>query len=97
MVNNVGNSLNNIGNSISGDMNNTSNNSANSGFMGTTDDNTDGYTATRTSTAEDSTVFGIDTTTWIWIVMALAAIGIGILIYSYFAQTNSARHNNLDD
>lgn len=102
VTNNVGNSLSNIGNSVTNNTQNIENTSdnntaSNTGFMGLTDDNTDGYTATRTSTADDATVMGINSTTWIWIIMALSAVGIGILIYSYFSQTNSTHNSNLDD
>ena len=89
-INNVGNTMKDAENAIMG-------NNENTGFMGTSDDNTDGYTSARTSSTDDTSVMGLNSTTWIWLILALATVGIGILIYSYFAQTNSTHHNKLED
>lgn len=53
----------------------------------TTDNNNNGYTATRTST-DDVTVAGMTTNTWTWIIVGITGAAIGILVWSYMRQRN---------
>ena len=62
-----------------------------------TDSNSGNYTATRTSTGENnSTLFGMDSVTWVWLIMAIVAISIIALIYAYSTTMNSSNHYNRD-
>ena len=53
----------------------------------TTDNNNNGYTATRTS-ADDVRVAGMTTNTWTWIIVGITGAAIGILVWSYIRQRN---------
>ena len=58
--------------------------------MGAT--NTDGYTATRTTTDGANTgIAGINQTTWIWLIMGIVAIAIIALTWYYVTQNNDTR------
>jgi len=99
----ITNGIRNTTGAITNGMNNTfgtnntmANNTAVTGAI-TTDNNTTGYTATRTATAFDEpTLMGINMTTWTWIIMALAAIGIVTLIWAYTRQQSEKNYNSYD-
>lgn len=83
-IDNIGNTM-NFGNNNSTTNNNNfmkSNNSS-AGLTG----NTNGYTATRTTTDGNSS--GMASTAWTWIILAIAAVLIIGLVWYYAAQTNS--------
>ena len=101
-VKGIGNATGDMGRAIgntTGDMGraigNTVGNMGNS--MESTNNSNRNYTATRTSTTgSETTLFGLDSNTWVWMVVILSVLAIGILVYSYFAQNNT-RYENSDD
>lgn len=67
---------------------------------GTTMNNNSGnYTAMRTSTSNNGTLLGMNSTVWIWLILALLAVAIISLIYSYSAGISTQKHydNNGDE
>ncbi len=70
---------NNVGNAVKNTTNNVMNNDNN-------------YTATRTSTT-DNTFMGMNATAWTWLILGIAAIAIVALVWYYSMQLRS---NNYD-
>ena len=62
----------------------------------TTNSNPNNYSASRTSTATDGSLFGMNSTTWIWLIMAIVAIAIIALVY-YFSVRSTGSNNYHDD
>lgn len=95
-VENAGNqTANNVENAGNQTANNVENNA--SAHMGTDDSgNTAGYTATRTSTGDNATFLGMNSTMWIWLILAIAAVAIVALVYYYSTQTTNAYENSDD-
>ncbi len=98
---NVMNSSKNATEDISRGMQNTENsitdNNINDKITGQTDSYNGNYTATRTSTGDnDSTLFGMNSVTWIWLIMAIVAISIIALVYAYSTTMNNTNHYNRD-
>ena len=53
------------------------------------------YTATRTN-AENSTLMGMNATTWTWLIIGLAAIAIVALVWYYSMQMRSSNYDDKD-
>ena len=60
-------------------------------------DNSRDYTAQRTSTTTDSSLAGMNSTTWIWLIMAVLAIAIIALVYYYSAGLATHNYHNDDE
>jgi len=66
----------------------------NNSFMAT-NTNSGNYTARRTATTTDTTLLGMNSTTWIWLILAIAAVAIIALVYYYTSSVpNRNRYNN---
>ena len=83
------NSMEHAGNNLGQDAKNTMNT--------VTDNNTrtsngNNYTATRTSTNGETTLFGMNSTAWIWLVLGIATIAIVALVW-YYSKQNVNNHN----
>lgn len=69
----------------------------NNGAM-TTDNNSNNYTATRTSTTNDNaTLFGMNSTTWAWVIMAILGIAIVAIVWYYGKQNETKAKHNRDN
>lgn len=91
-VENAARDVSNTSKNITGDVENGMNRNGNTGFMGSTDNNSK-YSATRTST--DNTVMGMSSTAWTWLIVGIAAIAIIAVIWYYSMQfTNNNHHDD---
>ena len=80
-----------------GDMEKAGNDMTDSAGSTMSNNNNSGdYTATRTATGDDTTLLGMNGTTWTWVIMAIAAIAIVALIWYYAAQNNTDNYNSND-
>lgn len=86
VVNGAINGTMNVVNEITQDRNTstTNHNDNNMNMAGTT--NNGNYTATRTA-AEDTTLLGMNATTWTWLIMGIVGIAIVALVWYYSMQT----------
>ena len=78
---------NNVGNAV---MNNVDNNT-----HARTDVANNNYTATRTSTT-DNTFMGMNATAWTWLIIGVAAIAIVALVWYYSMQVRSSNYDGKD-
>lgn len=96
-IENAAKDISNTSKNATGDMENAANGMTNNGvsFM-TSDSNSGNYTARRTATT-DTTLLGMNSTTWIWLILAIAAVAIVALVYYYttsVSNRNSYKDNN---
>ncbi len=56
-------------------------------------ENTNSYTATRTSSEGTSTFLGMGPTAWTWLIIGIAAIAIVALVWYYGTQINNTNIN----
>ena len=96
-IENAARDISNTSKNSTGDMENVANGMYNNGisFM-TSDSNSGNYTARRTATT-DTTLLGMNSTTWIWLILAIAAVAIVALVYYYttsVSNRNSYKDNN---
>lgn len=97
-ANNVGNTMMNNGdnNHTTKDTNNNTGTDANTNNNNTT--TTGNYMATRTATDinDDTTLMGMNATTWTWLIIGIAAIAIVALVWYYSMQLRSTNYDNRD-
>ena len=91
----VENGVKNIGNAISDGAQNMENemsdDNMNNVGSAITDDN-NGYTTTRTSTADAGATGVMDSSVWTWVILAIAGVVIIGLVWYYAAQHNDREH-----
>lgn len=90
----IENKANNATSDVENRMDNDSNKNPLTGT--TTNSNPGDYSASRTSTATDRSILGINSTTWIWLIMAIVAIAIIAMVY-YFSVRSTGSNNYHDD
>lgn len=97
-ANNVGNTMMNNGdnNHTTKDTNNNTGTDANTN--NNNNNNTGNYMATRTATDinDDTTLMGMNATTWTWLIIGIAAIAIVALVWYYSMQLRSTNYDNRD-
>ena len=97
-ANNATSDIENKANNATSDVENRMDNDSNKNpITGTTTNSNPGdYSASRTSTATDRSILGINSTTWIWLIMAIVAIAIIAMVY-YFSVRSTGSNNYHDD
>ena len=101
MGNDVKNAVSGAGNAVEGMFSNDNNNNQNndnkmmSGIMNNNDNN-GSYTATRTATATNGTLLGMNSTAWTWLILGIATIAIVALVWYYGKQYDNNK-TRIDD
>lgn len=96
-TNSVENTANDVVNTMktNGDNDNTAKDTNNETGT-TTNTMTGNYTATRTNAEGDSTLMGMNATTWTWLIIGLATIAIVALVWYYSMQMRSSNYDDRD-
>ena len=96
-VENAARNISNTSKNVTGTMENEASNMTNNNNSMISNTNSNNYTAQRTSTTTDNSLFGMNSTTFIWLILAITAIAIIALVYYYTASISNRNTHNYND